>query len=165
MKYNSKTLPGSDYTVPMRDILPEVIGEVAKTSNQIGIECGRCLQTTSRLLGRLHKAGEVHIESWARGNSGPYVAHYRWGSGEDAERPAPLSNSAKHRNYRKTDKGRKTCRKCNARWRKTEKGQEYQSRYFKGLYARQKYQTGGVAAIDPLLAAMMGIKSTKQQDD
>ena len=158
MNYNSVTIQGHDYTAALRDILPSAIGSAAKTSAQIGIECGRALQTVSRLLGRLHAAGEVHIESWARKTSGPYIAHYRWGSGEDAERPAPLSNSEKHRNYRRTAKGRNTCRRCNKRFRKSEKGQEYQRRYFKGLYARQKYQAGGVAAIDPLLAAMMGLK-------
>ena len=59
MIYNSVTIPGHDYTIALRDILPSAIGSAAKTSAQIGIECGRALQTVSRLLGRLHVAGEV----------------------------------------------------------------------------------------------------------
>lgn len=50
-----------------------------------------------------HRAGETHVVRWVRGRQGPAMPVYRWGAGEDAARPRPLTNSQKSRRWRKSN--------------------------------------------------------------
>lgn len=159
MNYNSITVKGHDYSTPLRDMLPEIIGKRSKSVQQIAKAAGRQAQTVGTLINRLHKRGVIHIKRWVRG-AGPYVAHYIWGAGVDAPRPAAQPRSAIVKRYQQSEKGKKACASCRDRWKKSERGQEYQQNSNKARWAREKISKGGLAAIDPLLAAIMG--STNQ---
>lgn len=50
-----------------------------------------------------HRAGETHVVRWVRGRQGPAMPVYRWGAGNDATRPKPLTNSQKSRRWRKAN--------------------------------------------------------------
>ena len=50
-----------------------------------------------------HKAGKIHVVRWRRGKQGPALPVYRWGAGNDATRPKPLTNSQKSRRWRKAN--------------------------------------------------------------
>jgi hypothetical protein len=157
MRYNSVKIEGRDYSKPLKDLMPEIIGKRAKTTTQIAKIAGRERQTTEKVVKRLHQNGEIHIRRWSRGNNGPYVPHFFWGKGKDAPKPIPLTNSEKTKRYRMTEKGRAVARACRARWIKSERGEEYRSNYSKARWAREKLAKGGIAAIDPILAAILGV--------
>lgn len=163
MIYNSCTVPGRDYNTPLLDLLPTIIGKRSKSIPQIAEAGGRQRQTVTKLIARLHQQNVVHIKRWTR-TTGPYVANYKWGSGVDAPRPQPEDRSVIHKRYRTSEKGRKTCKICAKRWRKSERGQEYVHSANKARWAREKFSKGGIAAIDPLLAAMMGQRKQPQQE-
>lgn len=155
MKYNSRTRPGSDYTRPLSDMLPDIIGKRSKCVSQIAGAAGRTATTVKNVINRLHQKGEIHIKRWKRYETGPYVAHYLWGAGTDATRPKAQPTAVIVKRYQQSEKGKAAVRASNKRWRKSEHGREYMKTYNKGLWARKKFSTGGIAAIDPLLAAIM----------
>lgn len=158
MKYSSVKVEGHDYSFPMAEILPSVICEEGKTIKQIASEVGRQQQSVNHLLLRLKKKEMVHISGWSRGKTGGYMAHYKWGYGNDAIRPEPTPQADRCKKYRETAKGKAAHKRARKRWVKSEGGKDYCETYNKGRYARDKFKEGGVQAIDPLLAAIMGIK-------
>lgn len=96
-----------DYTKPLSELLPHIIGRRSKTVGEIADEAGRAEQTVRQLIDRLKKNGQIHIKSWQRGLFGGQIAaKYRYGPGKDAKRPEPLSRSELTRRYQKTDKGK-----------------------------------------------------------
>lgn len=155
MNYNSKTVDGHDYSVLLRDMLPAIIGKRSKNVVEIAAKAGRRPQSVRHVIERLHDKGQVHIKRWKRGNAGPYVAYYFWGPGVDAPRPEAQPRSVVHKRYRETENGKKVCRACRKRWRKSAEGGLSIKSYNRGRWAREKFSKGGVAAIDPLLAAIM----------
>ena len=157
MKYNSKTLPGSDYSRPLAELLPDIIGKRSKSTSEIAKASGRTGTTVKNVVARLHKQGQVHIKRWKR-TAGPWVACFFWGPGTDAKRPDPEPRSVITKRYRQTEKGKKTCLACRKRWKRSAAGKEYFRKYHGSRWTREKFATGGVAAIDPLLAAIMGPK-------
>ena len=156
MNYNSVKGKGRDYSAPLVDMLPEIIGKQSKPIKQIAKTAGRSEQSVRIVVERLRKNGIVHIKRWKRGESGPFSAYYFWGAGKDAKRPKPITNAEKVRRYRATEKGIATHKACKTRWLKTEEAQQYRESYNKARWAREKFSKGGLAAIDPLLAAIMG---------
>lgn len=164
MNYNSQTIPGADYSKPLREMLPEIIGKRSKSAPKIAAVAGRRPQSVTDLLNRLHAKGEVHIKRWTRGASGPYIACFLWGPGKDAKRPAPISDAEKSRRYRNTENGKKVCKACRDRWHATEQGKDYVESYNKARWAREKFSKGGLAAIDPLLAAVMGRRNQPTEE-
>ena len=108
------------------------------TAAQIAIEADREIRTVTRVLLRLHKQKEVHITSWQTNPVGKKTARYRWGKGRDEPHPPVATYAEKAK-----------------QWRESDEGAERTRRYNKARYARQKFSQGGVAAIDPLLAAML----------
>lgn len=105
-----------DYTKPLSELPPQIIGRRSKTVGEIADEAGRAEQTVRQLIDRLKRQGRIHIKSWQRGLFGGQIAaKYRYGPGKDAKRPAPLSRSELTRRYQQTDKGSRqgivTCQK------------------------------------------------------
>jgi len=163
MNYNSRTVPGHDYSRPLADVLPDIIGKRSKSIRQIAKAAGRSETTTKNVINRLHAAGKLHIKRWKR-TVGPYVAYYSWGPGVDAQRPAPQPRSIVHKRYRQTENGKAVCRACRNRWRASETGSDYMLSYNKARWAREKLSKGGLAAIDPLLAAIMGRRNQPEKE-
>lgn len=163
MKYNSRTVAGRDYSRPLVEVLPDIIGKRSKTVGQIAKAAGRSETTTKNVINRLHKAGQVHIKRWKR-TVGPYVACYFWGAGTDAPRPAPEPRSIVHKRYRQSEHGKSVCRACRDRWRASDNGAAYTVSYNKARWAREKFSKGGLAAIDPLLAAIMGRRNQPEKE-
>lgn len=98
---------GRDYSKPLSDLLPQIIGRQSKTIGDIADEAGRAEQTVRQLVDKLHKAGEIHIKSWQRGLFGGRIAaKYRYGPGKDAKKPSPLSRAEITKRYQQTDKGK-----------------------------------------------------------
>lgn len=155
MNYNSVTISGHDYSRPLRDMLPDIIGKRSKSAPQVAIAAGRRAQTVQRLLALLHSQGQVHIKRWTRNRAGPYAPCYRWGPGTDAPKPAAQSRSVISKRYRESDHGKPVCDAIKQRWRNSERGKEYAENANKARWAREKFTKGGLAAIDPLLAAIM----------
>lgn len=155
MNYNSAKARGRDYSAPLKSVLPAILTR-SKSIVQIAKSAGRSRQTVSKVIARLHEQGAVHIKRWQRGKDGPYAACYLWGSGDDAPKPAAIPLSERVRRYRQTEKGRAAAARSRKRWKASEQGLDYAIQYNKGRWARDKFEKGGVAAIDPLLAAMLG---------
>ena len=139
MKYSTRPVAGRDYAVPLRDILPTLLVDRAMTVAQISIAADREEQSVRHVIKRLHERNEVHIASWQRNAKGPNTAAYKLGPGTDAKRPPRVSHAKKSK-----------------KWRNSSEGAEHTRHYKTALYARQKFATGGVAAIDPLLAILLG---------
>lgn len=98
---------GRDYTKPLSELLPQIIGRRSKTVGEIADEAGRAEQTVRQLIDRLKRQGQIHIKSWQRGlYGGQIAAKYKYGPGKDAPRPAPLSRSELTRRCQQTDKGK-----------------------------------------------------------
>lgn len=55
-----------------------------------------------KYLRDMHDAGQIHVANWVRKTRcGKLVPAYVTGSGQDAPKPAPMSNAEKERKYRK----------------------------------------------------------------
>lgn len=96
-----------DYSKPLSELLPQIIGRRAKTVGEIADEAGRAEQTVRQLIDRLKRLEKIHIKAWQRGlYGGQIAAKYKYGPGKDAPRPPPLSRSELTRRYQQTDKGK-----------------------------------------------------------
>jgi len=91
--YNGHRAPGRDYSVALRDMLKVAIMNTALTAHQISSKCQRSHSTVITVVKKLHAEGLIHVEEWTRqpGRSGPMEARYRWGEGDDAEKPEPVA--------------------------------------------------------------------------
>lgn len=76
-----------------------------------------------------------------------YTAVFSWPDGKEPRKSA---------RWRNTPHGKTLARKYSKRWRKSEAGRDWTKSHRSGRAARKKFESGGVAAIDPLLAAIMG---------
>lgn len=82
---------GRDYSKPLSDLLPQIIGRQSKTIGDIADEAGRAEQTVRQLIDRLKRLEKIHIKAWQRGlYGGQIAAKYKYGPGKDAPRPPPL---------------------------------------------------------------------------
>lgn len=96
-----------DYSKPLSELLPQIIGRRSKTVGEIADEAGRAEQTVRQLIDRLKRLEKIHIKAWQRGlYGGQIAAKYKYGPGKDAPRPPPLSRSELTRRYQQTDKGK-----------------------------------------------------------
>lgn len=94
----------------------------------------RTLDGNPYYIHALVAAGRIHIARWVRAHelerSGPPVPIYAAGAGKSAPRPEPMSNSERAERYRTTPK-------------------------YRAYLTRKTARLGGVAAVDPILAAMV----------
>lgn len=51
-----------DYTKPLSELLPQIIGRRSKTVGEIADEAGRAEQTVRQLIDRLKRQGQIHIK-------------------------------------------------------------------------------------------------------
>lgn len=121
---------------------------------------------------RLHSAELIHIVKFVRRTSGPSTPIFAAGKGKDAERPAAFTNAEKVSRYMdrlKTENDGKGWKKYKAKKAKAHKLRLQTDRAYadrcRAYSANHKRRKNGhtpripnIAAVDPLLAAIMGIK-------
>lgn len=127
------------------------------TVNEIADLCDLTPQTVGRCIHRIAKQTPVRIAEWVVAR-GPHAPRYELGDKPDAENPPQMTIAERVRNYRNTERGAKIAAKCRRRWRKTAAGREYAKRLYENRTFKEKLETGGLAAVDPLMAAIMGVK-------
>lgn len=103
----------------------------------------RTLSSSRYYIKALLEAGRIRIVGWKRAHelerSGPPVPVFAAGPGQSVPRPEPMSNSERAERYRTTAK-------------------------YRAYLTRKTARLGGVAAVDPILAAMVRpIHSTEVQ--
>lgn len=164
MTRGGRKAPGRDYSRELSEMLPEIIGagRHAKTIRDIAKLSQRDRGTVDRLLSRMRKATpkQAYIHAWKRGAVGPFSPMWKLGDRPDEPAPAAYSSAEKSKRYRQTERGHAISRAATDRWRASEDGKEhallYGPTYRSSRRARIAFETGGVAAVDPLLAAIMG---------
>lgn len=134
--YNGQRRHGRDYTVCLSDKLEKVMGGSAMSKQEIADKAGRGYDTTFKLINRLHQEGLVHIAKWRRGYAGPPAPLYKLGPGADAERPKALTAKQRCKRYRAGIKGA-------------------------ALKIQRRRERHGIAAVDPLMAAIYGISAQR----
>jgi hypothetical protein len=139
-------MDGRDYPVALARFIPAFLATGSHTCREIAAIADCTEGAARKAVAKLKKLDLVHIEGWRRSVSGPHVPIYSNGPGIDAPRIEPVPKSQRNRRYRKSKNGKAMIR-------------DQRRREANGRLARKMYETGGVAAIDPLLAALMGIKS------
>jgi len=146
---------GRDYTYTLPSILPNIIGEKAKSIAEIASEAGRSDDAAGRAI--THCRQDVHIESWRRTKVG-WVPLYLWGRGEDAAKPPPLTSAEKSRIYRASEHGRiASAAACHA-YQLSPAGAEYRKRRYQKIKQardRKRQAHAMLKEIDPLLAAFI----------
>lgn len=115
----------------------------AMTISALAEATGCCHQTISKII--KSERHNLHIQSWKRSKRGPMAPRFRLGQGDDAKMPQKLTAAQKCKRWRNTEEGRQ---------RSSEYGRGYES----AASARKKIEQSGVRAIDPLLAAIMGVR-------
>ena len=148
------------YTRPLLvDLLPSVIGRKAMTCEQIATLLDRSANAVRVLIAKLYNDVDnqrVYIAAWFRGR-GPHTPMYRWGCLPDAPRLKPVTAAEACKRYRESSHGRKKKNACQRRWyRKHGSIERKQARDNKR--ALEAFSKQGVAGIDPLMAAVMGVQ-------
>lgn len=149
--YSIGSQPDAKRPPEARQLIQDCIRKQAMSVPEIAKATGVTAQTIARIMQSIDKCVPLRIDSWVIGR-GRHTPRYIIGEGEDAPKPAPLTNAERIKKYRNTEKGKKTCRKCRVRWSKTLAGKEYIRKHGQAKYARTIFQKHGVKAIDPLLA-------------
>lgn len=152
MKYNSIKREGCDYSTPAVYLIRDAISEKAMTKGELAEAIQRTPQTVGNIVNRIRD--ELFIESWEVGR-GPHKPRYKLGNSEDAPKPERMTTAEKVKRYRESPRGKKVCRKCRIRWRRSASGRDYERRRNKNKTAINIFETKGVSGIDPLLAAIM----------
>lgn len=119
---------------------------------------------------KMHAEGVIHIADYIRQRSGPATPVFAAGAGVDAERPAAFTNAEKRDRYIERLKGDEAGWKkylaAKRKWHKkkcaTDPNYAEKARAWSANYMRRKHghkpRMPNVKAIDPLLAAIMGVK-------
>lgn len=129
----------------LRNQIPQMLKSRPMSSNDIAELTGRNRNAVRIVLVAMHKDGEIHIAGWNRSSRGNPISLFGLGQGKDAEKPEPFTCAELSQRYRDTEKGKKVCLKSSRKWY-----------WLNQSKLRKKFETGGLKAIDPLLAAIMG---------
>lgn len=148
----------SDKTKPwkLRNQIPAMLSSRPMSSNDIAELTGRNRNAVRVVLNEMHKAKEIHIAEYKRSKRGQAIALFSNGKGNDVDRPESLSNAELSKRYRSTEKGRKIAIKASRRWYRLNNGAAMRKIERDREKLRKLFETGGLKAIDPLLAAIMG---------
>ncbi len=147
--------PGVDYSMPVDVLVRQLLAIRPMSASEMAAATGRSYECFRLWVTR--NRDRIHIADWHRPEGGGNrAARYALGHGEDMPRPPKMSNAEKANRYRATDGGKLAHARARKRWDSSERGQQYQQAYRKAYYARSKAKRGGLAAIDTLLAAIMG---------
>lgn len=155
-KFAGRKKVGRDYSAALRDILPKIIGPRCKpkSKQEIADIAGRDHQTVATLFVKIR--AELYIAGWRRSDVGPMTPLWKLGNKPDAPKPPAYTSAEKSRRYRSDPEKLARSKKAQKAWRNSEAGKDWRHYYPKRRQARKAYEAGGVAAIDPLLAAIMG---------
>jgi hypothetical protein len=126
------------------------------SSNDIAELTGRNRNAVRIVLVAMHKAKEIHIAGWNRSPRGPAIALFALGQGADAEKPEAFNNAEICKRYRSTEKGMAVHLKSSRKWYRLNNGAAMRKIERDRAKVRKLFETGGLKAIDPLLAAIMG---------
>lgn len=141
------------------DQLPELIGgdKPALSIEEIAVALGRNHAAVGTLIKDLHEqaAPALYIADWRRAR-GRHAALWKWGQGVDAAPLPHLTNAETCKKYRTSKHGRKVHLKASRRWYRQNNGAALRLADRKNKAAQLAFSKHGVAAIDPLLAAIMG---------
>ena len=129
----------------LRNQIPAMLSSRPMSSNDIAELTGRNRNAVRIVLVAMHKDGEIHIAGWNRSSRGHPIALFGLGQGKDVGKPAPFTSAELSQRYRDTERGKKVCIKSSRKWY-----------WLNQSKLRKKFETGGLKAIDPLLAAIMG---------
>lgn len=141
------------------EMIPALLAFSALSREDLAKAIGRSFQTISPVVKQLHLSGHIHIVGWREPRTpGPKIALFTWGPGVDVPRPARMSPEERVARYRATPKGKATLARAQAKYARSTEGRIYKSSHAKARWAREKFASGGVAAIDPLLATLLGQK-------
>lgn len=80
--------------------IEKVLRQGTRTIADVSLAACTAQRHAARIVQHMHDKGYCHIARWITGNRGPMVPVYRWGPGQDAVKPEPLSAAAKCRRYR-----------------------------------------------------------------
>lgn len=147
------------YEKSLFEMLPELIGgdKEALSTKEIATATGRNTGAVGKIIKALHEQRVIHVSAWRRSH-GSHTALWKIGSLPDAAPLEKLTNAETCRRYVSTERGRKIHNKGSRRWYRQNNGAEAKRLWRKNKEALKTFETGGVAAIDPLLAAIMGYK-------
>lgn len=134
--YNGPTSAGCDYSVPLSVMVKSILADGPKDAHDIASQSGRNYGYVTEAMAKLRREGACHIVKWLRGDSGPPRPVYAIGPGEDAPRPKAYTQRMKTKRWRSTPKGQATLKARNT---------------------KAKIKNKGLAAVDPLMAVMMGM--------
>lgn len=142
------------------DQLPGLIGEdmpgksVDEIAEAIGFHSGSVGNLVRKL--RLQEAKTLYVSGWRRAK-GNHIALWKWGNLPDAEPLPNLTNAEACKRYRNTANGRRVHNRGSRRWYRQNNGAALRLTDRQNKKAIAAYERGGLAAIDPLLAAIMGV--------
>jgi len=140
----------------LRNQIPSILRNGPMSSNDIAELTGRNRNAVRIVLGDMYEDGELHIAGWNRSPRGPAIALFANGKGIDADQPEPLNNSEVCKRYRNTEKGKQIHLRSSRKWYRLNNGAAMRNIQRKNEKIRRLFETGGLKAIDPLLAAIMG---------
>lgn len=141
--------PDAPKPIEARALIPQLIASEALSIPEIAERLDVTPQTIGVLLKKIKTP--IRIDSWHVGR-GVHVPRYIMGEGPDAIKPAPMTNAEKAKRYRESPHGKKVCRKCRIRWRKSLAGKDYFRHKDQARSAKSKFEKHGVKAFDPLTA-------------
>lgn len=149
------------YDKTLLEELPELLGidRPALSVDEIAKTLGRHPGAVGNLVRKLRKNEKktLYVAAWRR-QKGCHIALWKWGDLPDAEPLPNLTNSEVCERYRNTERGRRIHNKGSRRWYRKNNGAALRLASRKNKKALLAFSQRGVAAIDPLLAAIMGVK-------
>ena len=147
---------------PLLEELPELLGidKPALSVDEIADMLGRSRGAVGNLVRQLRAQPEkaLYIAEWKRAK-GCHAARWKWGNLPDADPLPMLTNAEVCKRYRNTENGRMVHNKGSRRWYRKNDGAAVRLAWRQNREVVRAYSERGVAAIDPLLAAIMGIQS------
>lgn len=143
-------------TKTLLEELPSLLGESMMSVDDIAERLGRNRGAVGNLIRELHAQKVVYVAAWRRAK-GNHAALWQWGSQDDAEPLPNLTNAEACKRYRSTANGRRVHNRGSRRWYRQNNGAALRLTERKNKKAIAAYEQGGLAAIDPLLAAIMGV--------
>jgi len=145
---------------PLIEELPELIGgdRPGLSVDEIAAALGRHPGAVGNLVRKLRRQAQktIYVAAWRR-TKGNHTALWKFGDLPDAEPLPNLTNAEVCARYRQTERGRHVHNKGSRRWYRQNHGAELRRAWRKNREAIRAFSERGVAAIDPLLAAIMGM--------
>ena len=134
-----------------------ILSQTAMTATELAAAAGKSHQAMLRAINQLGRKVPVRIDSW-HVHKGPHAPRYVIGEGPDAIKPEPTTPLQRVHKYRATAKGQKTNIRHAKRYQKTVTAKENRKKRTQFKAQKKKIQEQGLSAVDPLMAAILGVK-------